>query len=61
MVGVRAAGTIVAVNTDRAAPVFGHCDIGLVGDWREVVPLLLQALRRAVPRPDADADAPTIS
>jgi electron transfer flavoprotein alpha subunit len=46
MVGVRAAGTIVAVNEDRAAPVFEHCDIGIVGDWHEIVPLLHAALRR---------------
>jgi electron transfer flavoprotein alpha subunit len=46
MVGVRGAGTVLAVNTDRAAPVFGFCDIGVVGDWREVVPLLADALRR---------------
>jgi len=46
MVGVRAAGTIVAVNEDRAAPVFEHCDVGIVGDWHEVVPLLHAALRR---------------
>jgi len=44
-VGVRAAGTILAVNTDPEAPVFSHCDIGIVGDWRAVVPLLHQALR----------------
>jgi electron transfer flavoprotein alpha subunit len=47
MVGVRSAGTILAVNTDRAAPVFEHCDIGLVADWHEAVPLLQQSLRRA--------------
>jgi electron transfer flavoprotein alpha subunit len=46
MVGVRAAGTIVAVNEDRAAPVFEHCDIGIVGDWHEIVPLLRAAVRR---------------
>ena len=46
MVGVRAAGTILAVNADPAAPVFSHCDLGIVGDWHEVVPLLHQALRR---------------
>jgi electron transfer flavoprotein alpha subunit len=46
MVGVRAAGTILAVNTDREAPVFGQCDVGLVGDWHEAVPLLCEALRR---------------
>jgi electron transfer flavoprotein alpha subunit len=48
MVGVRAAGTILAVNPDPAAPVFTHCDIGIVGDWHEVVPLLQGALRGLV-------------
>ena len=43
MVGVRAAGTILAVNTDPGAPVFAHCDVGIVGDWHEVVPLLRDA------------------
>jgi electron transfer flavoprotein alpha subunit len=45
MVGVRAAGTILAVNPDPAAPVFTHCDIGIVGDWHDVVPKLGGALR----------------
>ena len=45
MVGVRAAGTILAVNADPGAPVFAHCDVGIVGDWHEVVPLLHEALR----------------
>jgi electron transfer flavoprotein alpha subunit len=45
MVGVRAAGTILAINNDPDALVFSQCDIGLVGDWREVVPALTAALR----------------
>jgi electron transfer flavoprotein alpha subunit len=48
MVGVRAAGTILAVNPDPGAPVFTHCDIGILGDWHEVVPLLHGALRGLV-------------
>jgi electron transfer flavoprotein alpha subunit len=44
VVGVRSAGTILAVNRDRGAPVFDHCDVGIVADWHEVVPLLQQAL-----------------
>ena len=48
MVGVRAAGTILAINEDRGAPVFEHCDVGIVGDWHQAVPLLREALRRAV-------------
>ena len=55
MVGVRAAGTILAVNKDPGAPVFEHCDVGIVGDWHEVVPLLHEALRRATPSPGAAA------
>jgi electron transfer flavoprotein alpha subunit len=53
MVGVRAAGTILAINADRAAPVFEHCDVGIVGDWHQVVPLLQEALRRVAPRRDS--------
>jgi electron transfer flavoprotein alpha subunit len=48
MVGVRAAGTIMAINPDPTAPVFTHCDIGVVGDWHEVVPVLEDALRGLV-------------
>jgi electron transfer flavoprotein alpha subunit len=44
-VGVRSAGTIVAVNPDPDAPVFGFADIGIVGDWHEVIPELERQLR----------------
>ena len=58
MVGVRAAGTILAVNEDRDAPVFGHGDVGIVGDWHEVVPLLCEELRRNAAADDVPARAP---
>jgi electron transfer flavoprotein alpha subunit len=50
MVGVRAAGTILAVNEDPGAPVFSQCDIGIVGDWHVVVPALAAALRQELHR-----------
>jgi len=46
MVGVRSAGTIVAINEDPDALVFSQCDIGVVGDWHVVVPELASALRQ---------------
>ena len=55
IVGLRAAGTILAVNADRAAPVFEHCDVGIVGDWHEIVPLLHAELRRVSSSRDAAA------
>ncbi|MGZ8752844.1 MAG: FAD-binding protein [Acidimicrobiia bacterium] len=44
MVGVRAAGTVVAVNDRPDALVFDAADVGIVGDWREVLPLLVAAI-----------------
>jgi electron transfer flavoprotein alpha subunit len=43
MIATQAAGTIVAINSDPAAKVFAWADIGLVADWRQVVPLLTEA------------------
>jgi electron transfer flavoprotein alpha subunit len=50
MVGVRAAGTVLAVNPDPEAPVFGVADVGIVGDWRTVVPHLVAAVAAATGR-----------
>lgn len=46
MVGVRTAGTILAINSDPNALVFDAADIGIVGDYREVVPAFVRALTR---------------
>ena len=46
-VGLRAAGTVLAVNNDASAPIFDAADIGIVGDWRAVLPLLVDRLRAA--------------
>jgi electron transfer flavoprotein alpha subunit len=44
-VGVRAAGTVLAVNPDRGAPIWDHADIGIVADWRDAVPRLTARLQ----------------
>jgi electron transfer flavoprotein alpha subunit len=49
MVGVRAAGTVLAINPDTSAPVWSHSDIGIVGNWQDVVPLLVEQLREVLP------------
>ena len=48
-VGVRTSGTVVAVNTDPEALIFETCDIGLVGDWRELLPPLVKELLSQMP------------
>ena len=42
--GMNRSRTIVAVDRDPDAPIFKHCDVGIVGDVHEVVPALLEAL-----------------
>jgi len=44
IVGARGAGTIVAINTDPEALILDWADVAIVGDWHEVVPLLVDAL-----------------
>ncbi|MEA2626152.1 MAG: hypothetical protein QOD06_2197, partial [Candidatus Binatota bacterium] len=40
LVGVRRAGTIVAINRDAKAPMLRHADLAVIADWNELlVPL----------------------
>lgn len=43
-VGARAAGTIVAINSDKNAPYFKEADYCVVGDLYDIVPALTAAL-----------------
>jgi electron transfer flavoprotein alpha subunit len=42
---MQGAEKIVAVNADPRAPIFRVADVGLVGDYQRVVPLLIRELR----------------
>ncbi len=44
MVGARESEVIVAINSDKNAPVFAECDYGVVGDLYTVVPAITKAL-----------------
>jgi electron transfer flavoprotein alpha subunit len=46
-VGIRKAGTVVAINHDPEAWIWDSADYGVKADWKTFVPELIRALRRS--------------
>ncbi|MCL7383599.1 MAG: electron transfer flavoprotein subunit alpha/FixB family protein [Thaumarchaeota archaeon] len=42
--GIREAGIVVAINNDPEAPIFENADYGVVADYREVIPALIEEI-----------------
>lgn len=46
LVGMKGSKTIIAINKDSEAPIFGVADLGIIGDVHKVLPQLLEALAK---------------
>lgn len=44
--GIRNAQTIVGINTDKSAPIFRYAHYGLLGDAKEIIPKILEYLKK---------------
>ncbi len=43
--GMEESAKIIAINRDREAPIFGVAHYGIVGDMRQVIPMMIRAIR----------------
>ena len=46
--GMEESAKVVAVNIDRNAPIFSVAHYGIVGDYRQVLPMMIKSLRERV-------------
>jgi electron transfer flavoprotein alpha subunit len=44
-VGIQDARVIIAINNDPKAAIFQSADLGVVADFRKIVPLLVEELK----------------
>ncbi len=45
MAGCTKSKTIVAINKDPSALIFNDADIGVIGEWQKIIPLLIEKIK----------------
>jgi electron transfer flavoprotein alpha subunit len=58
VVGMDESDCIVAVNTDPNAAIFDVSDVAVVGDYKEILPPLMEEIRQRLPEDRIDTCEP---
>lgn len=57
--GITGSETVIAINTDRTAPILKLADLGIVGDLHLIVPILIRKLTQQAEAARTDAETAT--
>lgn len=44
--GMKESGKVIAINSDAAAPIFKEADYGIVGDYKDIIPALIDQVEK---------------
>jgi electron transfer flavoprotein alpha subunit len=50
LVAIQNAEKIIAINSDEKAPIFQIADVGIVGDYRKIIPVMIRQLKDKMKR-----------
>ncbi len=57
--GIREAKRVIAINTDPEAPIFKNADYGVVGDYRVIIPALIEEIKQIKATQSSQLTTPT--
>ncbi len=43
---MRGSKVVIAINKDKSAPIFEECDYGIVGDLFQIVPKIVEGMKK---------------
>jgi electron transfer flavoprotein alpha subunit len=56
--GMRDTQTVIAINTDKAAPIMKLADLGVVGDLHEIIPEIIKQLKELESEAGTEGNSP---
>jgi electron transfer flavoprotein alpha subunit len=54
LAGIQGSQKIIAINTDRHAPLVRIADYAIIGDYQQIVPELIKGFKERITKPEGE-------